>query len=56
MAETHAARRMQVQHMRMMGACIDLGLPSINFMRLCQEAGADLRREELFAHLQACAL
>ena len=46
----------QVQHMRMMGACIDLGLPSVNFMRLCQESVEDLRREDLFGHMQAFSL
>ena len=39
--------------MRMQGSCIDLGLISHNFTRLCQEAWEDLRREELFGHMQA---
>ena len=59
-AQYHACRQtvsfVQVQHMRLMGACIDLGLPSVNFMRLCQEAVEDLRREELFGHMQAFSL
>lgn len=46
----------QVQHTRMMGACIDLGMPSVNFMRMCQEATSQLRREEVFGHLQALSL
>jgi hypothetical protein len=43
---------LQVQHTRMLGACIDLGMPSVNIMGMCREATAELRREELFGHLQ----
>ena len=39
--------------MRMLGSAIDLGLVATNFKRLCQEAWEDLRREELFGHMQA---